>query len=226
MRHGYKLGQKKPFFYKLVADLVERDGRGLSRSCAQAQERVTGDAQAGGGALRRDARDTAWRSSRRALADEREAQLDGETAFKLYDTYRLPGRPHGRHRPRARLRRSTWTASMRRWARSRSARAPRASSRPARSSSTTGAKTAFRGYDTLSEEGPRRGALSRRRAGAIASAGRGGHRGPRPHAVLRRIRRPGRRPRRAHQGRHVPHALRGAGHAEDPARRLRPPRRW
>ena len=34
IRHGYKLGQKTPFFHKLVPDLVRADGRGLSQAAA------------------------------------------------------------------------------------------------------------------------------------------------------------------------------------------------
>src|SRR5690242_4012383 len=40
MRHGYKLGQKKPFFYKLVADLVREMGAAYP-DLAKNRERVT-----------------------------------------------------------------------------------------------------------------------------------------------------------------------------------------
>ena len=33
IRHGYKLGQKQPFFHKLVPELVAPDGRRVSRAC-------------------------------------------------------------------------------------------------------------------------------------------------------------------------------------------------
>ena len=56
IRHGYQLGQKQPFFYKLVADLDRADGRRLSGARARQGARRAG-AEAGGGALRRDARE-------------------------------------------------------------------------------------------------------------------------------------------------------------------------
>ena len=40
IRHGYKLGARKPFFHALVAGVVGRDGRRLSRPAPQ-QARVT-----------------------------------------------------------------------------------------------------------------------------------------------------------------------------------------
>ena len=41
IRHGYKLGARSPFFHKLVADLVARDGRRLSRAARASEQRVT-----------------------------------------------------------------------------------------------------------------------------------------------------------------------------------------
>jgi alanyl-tRNA synthetase len=93
IRHGYKLGQKQPFFHKLVADLVEGRWARPIRSCREAtQARVAQVLQAGGGALRRDARarhEDPRRGARRRC--RRTAKmLDGETAFKLYDTFGFP----------------------------------------------------------------------------------------------------------------------------------------
>ena len=109
-------------------------------------------AEAGGRALRRDARERHEDARSSALAERRQGarRRDGVHALRHV---RLPARPHRRRLPRARRRRSTRRASTRRWTRSASARAPRASSRRARSSTTPGGKTAFRGYDTLSDEG-------------------------------------------------------------------------
>ena len=42
IRHGYKLGQKQPFFYRLVAGPRQGDGRRLSRSCEATRARRRG----------------------------------------------------------------------------------------------------------------------------------------------------------------------------------------
>jgi alanyl-tRNA synthetase len=87
IRHGYKLGQKTPFFHKLVKDLVQQMGSAYPRLAAQ-QARITEvlrveeerffetlahgmdilDSALGGGAQ----------------------QLPGDVAFKLHDTYGFP----------------------------------------------------------------------------------------------------------------------------------------
>ncbi len=87
IRHGYKLGQKKPFFHKLVAELVRQMGDAYPRLKAE-EKRITEvlkaeeerffetlengmeilDAALGGGAK----------------------VLPGEVAFKLHDTYGFP----------------------------------------------------------------------------------------------------------------------------------------
>ena len=87
IRHGYKLGQKTPFFHKLVQDLVQQMGAAYPKLAAQ-EARITevlrveeerffetlahgmeilGSALAGG-----------------------QQQLPGEVAFKLHDTYGFP----------------------------------------------------------------------------------------------------------------------------------------
>ena len=92
-------------------------------------------------------------------------------------------------------------------------------------STYTGPKTVFRGYETLSERRPRGRALQGRHACRRARDRRARRRRARPHAVLRRVGRTGRRSRRAFEGRRVPDAVRRRGHAEDPARCRRPYRR-
>ncbi len=87
IRHGYKLGQKKPFFHKLVADLVAQMGDAYPKlradearitSVLKTEEERFFETLANGMEIL-DA----------ALADG-VAVLPGEVAFKLHDTYGFP----------------------------------------------------------------------------------------------------------------------------------------
>jgi alanyl-tRNA synthetase len=87
IRHGYKLGQKRPFFHKLVPDLDRAMGdaypelRAAAGRAAdvlrQEEERFAETLEHGMGVLEG------------ALASG-EKLLDGETVFKLYDTFGFP----------------------------------------------------------------------------------------------------------------------------------------
>jgi alanyl-tRNA synthetase len=87
IRHGYKLGQKQPFFHKLVPDLDKAMGdaypelRGGAKRVAdvlkQEEERFAETLENGMQVLEG------------ALASG-EKLLDGDTAFKLYDTFGFP----------------------------------------------------------------------------------------------------------------------------------------
>ncbi|MDH4189619.1 MAG: alanine--tRNA ligase [Betaproteobacteria bacterium] len=87
IRHGYKLGQKRPFFHKLVEDLDRAMGEAypelgaakaqVVRTLKQEEERFAETLENGMGVLEG------------ALADG-DKLLDGDTAFKLYDTYGFP----------------------------------------------------------------------------------------------------------------------------------------
>ena len=87
IRHGYKLGQKQPFFHRLVADLDRVMGAAYSELSAeklrvaqvlrQEEERFAETLENGMAVLEG------------ALASG-ENLLDGETAFRLYDTYGFP----------------------------------------------------------------------------------------------------------------------------------------
>jgi alanyl-tRNA synthetase len=87
IRHGYKLGQKQPFFFKLVADLDKAMGdaypelRSAAKRVAdvlkQEEERFAETLEHGMGVLEG------------ALASG-EKLLDGDTIFKLYDTFGFP----------------------------------------------------------------------------------------------------------------------------------------
>ena len=216
IRHGYKLGQKQPFFHKLVADLDRAMGEAYPELTAAKdrvaqvlkteEERFAETLEHGMGVLEG------------ALAGE-SPMLDGETVFKLYDTFGFPGRPDSRHLPRAR--------HPDRF-------------RGLRGGDAGAARTRAVGLQVFDERRPRlfgqedrvprlrhaRGerqsdrALSRRVTGRKAQCWRTRRGGARQDAVLCRIRRPGRRPGRTGRcGRHV----RGGGHAKDPGRGVRTP---
>jgi alanyl-tRNA synthetase len=87
IRHGYKLGRKKPFFHKLVADLDRVMGKAYPELTA-ARERV---AQVLKTEEERFAEtlENGMSVLEGALAGE-SPMLDGETAFKLYDTFGFP----------------------------------------------------------------------------------------------------------------------------------------
>jgi alanyl-tRNA synthetase len=149
MRHGYKLGQKQPFFYKLVPDLVaemsdaypelKREQERVIATLKQEEERFAETLETGMAILET------------ALA-KNPKRLDGETAFKLYDTFGFPidltadiGRERGFD-----IDMDAFNAAMTtQQERSRSASKFKAGGRL----EYGGAKTGFRGYDTLSEEG-------------------------------------------------------------------------
>jgi alanyl-tRNA synthetase len=87
IRHGYKLGQKRPFFHKLVPDLVALMGQAYPNLAAQA-DRITE-------ALRQEEErfyetlEVGMQILDEALQGGVKA-LPGEVAFKLHDTYGFP----------------------------------------------------------------------------------------------------------------------------------------
>ena len=87
MRHGYKLGQKKPFFYKLVDDLAKVMGDAFPE-IVEAKERVKAvlkqEEERFGETL-----ENGMVILEAALAKNAK-RLDGDTAFKLYDTFGFP----------------------------------------------------------------------------------------------------------------------------------------
>ena len=91
IRHGYKLGVKQPFFHRMVAPLVEQMGDAYPELHAR-QELITGTLREEEERFARTL-DTGMGIlqdvMRRARAD-RSGQIDGETAFLLYDTYGFP----------------------------------------------------------------------------------------------------------------------------------------
>jgi alanyl-tRNA synthetase len=87
IRHGYKLGQTKPFFHKLVVDLASAMGEAYPE-LAKAQERV---AQVLKQEEERFAEtlENGMKVLEGALNRE-DKMLDGETVFQLYDTFGFP----------------------------------------------------------------------------------------------------------------------------------------
>ncbi len=87
IRHGYKLGQKQSFFYKLVPDLVKvmgdaypelsKNADRVAQVLKQEEERFAETLENGMAVLEG------------ALQSE-DRMLDGDTVFRLYDTYGFP----------------------------------------------------------------------------------------------------------------------------------------
>ncbi len=149
IRHGYKLGQKQPFFYRLVPDLDRAMGDAypelrsskerVSEVLRQEEERFAETLENGMGVLES------------ALASG-EKLLDGDTVFRLYDTFGFPvdltadiARERG-----VRIDMAGFEAAMD----EQRARA-RAASRFAMGTALdySGIRTEFHGYDTLSLRG-------------------------------------------------------------------------
>ncbi|MDC1311714.1 alanine--tRNA ligase [Burkholderiales bacterium] len=87
IRHGYKLGQSNPFFYNLVADLVDVMGEAYPELTA-AQDQVSGVL------LEEERRFAETLEKGMAVLESallrEDKVLDGETVFRLYDTFGFP----------------------------------------------------------------------------------------------------------------------------------------
>jgi alanyl-tRNA synthetase len=171
IRHGYKLGQKKPFFYRLVEDLdrvmgeaypeLRKDKARVAAVLKQEEERFAETLENGMSVLET------------ALASTEQKLLDGETAFRLYDTFGFPVdltadicRERG-----VMLDMAGFEAAMQAQ-RERARAASRFSA--AAGLDYDGSKTVFRGYETL--EAPAK-VVALYRAGAQAEALRSGEEG-------------------------------------------------
>jgi alanyl-tRNA synthetase len=87
LRHGNKLGQKQPFFYKLVPDLVKEMGVAypeLTEAAERVAQVLKQEEERFGETL-----ENGMKILETALAKD-PANLDGKTAFALYDTYGFP----------------------------------------------------------------------------------------------------------------------------------------
>ena len=87
LRHGHKLGQNKPFFYTLVADLVSEMGAAypeLVEAKARVEQVLKQEEERFGETL-----EHGMKILEAQLAKDG-SHLDGATAFTLYDTYGFP----------------------------------------------------------------------------------------------------------------------------------------
>src|SRR5688572_4537124 len=87
IRHGYKLGQKKPFFHRIVPDLSRVMGGAypeLAKSADRAQQVLKQEEERFADTL-----ENGMRVLETALTRE-DRMLDGETVFQLYDTFGFP----------------------------------------------------------------------------------------------------------------------------------------
>jgi alanyl-tRNA synthetase len=149
VRHGYQLGRKQPFFHRLVDDLDREMGDAypeLTREKARVTQVLKAEEERFGETLENGMRmlGEALRGGVRVL--------DGVTAFTLYDTFGFP---------------LDLTADVARergvgvdeegFDRAMNAQRERARAasqfKPGDALAYSGPKTAFRGYDTLSDEG-------------------------------------------------------------------------
>ncbi|MBC7414569.1 MAG: alanine--tRNA ligase [Herminiimonas sp.] len=87
LRHGHKLGQPRPFFYQLVADLVQEMGAAypeLAQAAGRVEQVLKQEEERFGETL-----EHGMKILEAALAKSPE-RLDGDTAFTLYDTFGFP----------------------------------------------------------------------------------------------------------------------------------------
>ncbi|HTT09405.1 MAG TPA: alanine--tRNA ligase [Burkholderiaceae bacterium] len=91
LRHGYKLGQTQPFFYRLVPDLVAEMGAAypeLREQRARIESVLGQEEERFGETLEHGMKILDGALGQRMSGDAR--MLDGETVFLLYDTYGFP----------------------------------------------------------------------------------------------------------------------------------------
>ena len=153
IRHGYKLGQKKPFFYRLVEDLDRAMGPAypeLSKDKARVEQVLKTEEERFGETIENGIRilDDALAK----LTSNGGKTLDGATAFMLYDTF---GFPLDLTADVARERGITVDEAGFENAMSAQRERARAASqfKAGETLAYNGPKTRFRGYETLSDEG-------------------------------------------------------------------------
>jgi alanyl-tRNA synthetase len=149
IRHGYQLGQKRPFFYRLVEDLDRQMGEAypeLTRDKVRVAQVLKAEEERFGETL-----ENGMRMLNAALHDKPQV-LDGETAFTLYDTFGFPldltadiARERGIAVDEAGFDRAMDAQRERARAASQF--------KTGEALAYTGPKTVFRGYEALSEQG-------------------------------------------------------------------------
>ena len=164
IRHGYKLGARKPFLHALLPALVAEMGDAYPE-LRQGERRIADVLKPGGGALLPDHRQRHGdpRGRLRGLAAGK--ALDGELAFKLHDTYGFPldltadvCRERGVTVDDRRLRRRDGAPARRRRARPGVPHAAGRSSTPAArppSTATRSSRTRRRGSSPCTSTAPR-----------------------------------------------------------------------
>ena len=227
MRHAELLGAREPLMCKLVPTLTREMGAGLSGADPRrgADRR---DAQA-----RRDAASARpWSAGLRSSTRRRKGlkkgdRLKGETAFTLYDTY---GFPLDLTQDALRARGIEVDIDAFNAAMEQQREKARESWKGSGDAATEAVwfalreklgATEFLGYETETAEGVVAALVQGRQGGRVARQGRERRGRRQPDAVLRRIRRPGRRHRRDDRRRR---ALPRHRHAEEGRRSLRPHR--
>jgi alanyl-tRNA synthetase len=153
IRHGYQLGQKKPFFYKLVEDLDRQMGAAypeLSKDKVRVAEVLKAEEERFGETIDNGMRILADALGR--LEKSGGKVLDGHTAFTLYDTF---GFPFDLTADVCRERGVTVDeAAFEQEMDAQRTRARAASQfKMGDSLSYDGPKTSFRGYESLAEKG-------------------------------------------------------------------------
>jgi len=149
LRHGHKLGQTKPFFHRLVPDLVQEMGNAypeLKEAAARVEQALKVEEERFGETL-----ENGMKILEAALAKD-PAHLDGKTAFTLYDTY---GFPLDLTADICRERDVTLDEAGFQTAMAHQKSTARAAGKfeMATSVEYSGPKTRFVGYDTLQQEG-------------------------------------------------------------------------
>ena len=153
IRHGYQLGRREPFFFRLVEDLDRQMGAAypeLRRDKARVAQLLKAEEQRFGETIENGMR--ILEGALAALARSGGRTLDGDTAFALYDTY---GFPYDLTADVCRERGVAVDEAGFDRAMDAQRRRARAASQFATGDTLAydGPKTRFRGYETLSEEG-------------------------------------------------------------------------
>ena len=149
LRHGHKLGQTRPFFHRLVPDLVQEMGNAypeLKEAAGRVEQALKLEEERFGETL-----ENGMRILEAALAKD-PVHLDGKTAFTLYDTYGFPldlTADICRERD-VTLDEAGFQAAM---AHQKSTARAAGKFEMATSVEYSGPKTRFVGYDTLQQEG-------------------------------------------------------------------------